>query len=239
MQHPQWTNGVHHDGSARYVSNPLPTLDEVVEIKLRVPKNAPVDRVYVRSTPDGEQHFTPMSASGQDDLSVWYSASLPMQNRRTTYRFKLMTRGGAYVYNAVGIHRADVPDHNDFKLLADFENPAWLADAVFYQIFPERFYNGDPSLNPPEGEPFEHPPFETFTTQMMHWHNDEPLPFKEGGTVDFFGGDLPGIEQKLGYLDDLGVNALYLNPVFDSPSNHKYNISDFYTVDPTLAAMTR
>ncbi len=233
MPYPQWTRGVHHDGSALYVSNVLPTLDETVEIRLRVPLTAPVQRVFLRSEPDGEQHFTQMSVSSSDALSVWYTASLTMRNRLMPYRFKLMTDAGAFYLTARGINRADLPNTFDFKLLADFESPAWLEDAVFYQIFPDRFYNGDPSLTPPEGLPFEHPPQGTFYSQQRNW-DAPPLPFAEGGTVDFFGGDLPGIEQKLDYLQDLGITALYLNPIFTSPSNHRYNTSDFYSVDPYL-----
>lgn len=88
--------------------------------------------------------------------------------------------------------------------------PAWVRDAVFYQIFPERFANGDPSNDPPGTEAW-------------------------GGTPtprNFFGGDLRGIIQRLDYLSALGVNALYLNPIFTSPSNHKYQTSDYMTVDP-------
>lgn len=231
MNYPTWTNGVHHDGSALYVSNPLPTLDERVTLKLRVPAGAPLSAVFIRSQPDGEQHFAQMKRAHTDEVCVWYSGVLPMRNPRMPYRFKLMTAAGAFYYNAAGISRADPPDVFDFKLIADFESPSWVERSVFYQIFPDRFYNGDPTLTTPEGEPFHHPPHGTFKSRQLAWE-DAPLPFDEAGTVDFFGGDLPGIEQKLDYLQDLGVNALYLNPIFTSPSNHKYNISDFYSVDP-------
>jgi cyclomaltodextrinase len=93
-----------------------------------------------------------------------------------------------------------------------FETPDWVQHAVFYQIFPERFADGDPANNPP-------------------------------GTVDwyaaprgdnFFGGDLQGIRNKIPYLKELGVNAVYLNPVFCSHSNHKYNIYDYFRIDPAF-----
>lgn len=88
--------------------------------------------------------------------------------------------------------------------------PDWVRDAVFYQIFPERFCNGDPSNDPPGVTPWGQTPTRT----------------------NFFGGDLAGVEQRLDYLQALGVNALYLNPVFTSPSNHKYDTSDYLAVDP-------
>jgi len=99
--------------------------------------------------------------------------------------------------------RYDAGDH------APFDTPAWVRDAVFYQIFPERFCNGDPSNDPPQVEPWGAPP--TFR--------------------NFMGGDLKGILDKLDYLSDLGVSALYLTPIFKSNSNHKYDTMDYFRVD--------
>lgn len=90
--------------------------------------------------------------------------------------------------------------------------PGWVQDAIFYQIFPDRFANGDEGNDP-------------FGT----------VPWGSAPTNDaFMGGDLVGINQKLGYLKSLGVTALYLNPIFKAPSNHKYDVTDYENVDPTL-----
>jgi alpha-glucosidase len=233
MTHPAWTQGVHHDGSVVYVSNPQPTLNESVEIRLRVPKETPITHIFLRTAPDGEQAYTQMHHDHDDAVSAWYTAPMSMRNRLMTYRFRLMTADGALIYNAHGISRATTPDHADFKLLADFESPAWLDETVFYQIFPDRFYNGDPSLTPKADQPFHHPPYPPFETTIQDW-DTPPQPFEQAGTVDFYGGDIPGIIKKLAYLGDLGVNALYLNPIFTSSTNHKYNIDDFYNVDPAF-----
>ncbi len=90
--------------------------------------------------------------------------------------------------------------------------PYWVQDAIFYQIFPDRFANGDPGNDP---------------ANVEKWGSKPTL-------WNFQGGDLRGILQKLDYLLDLGVTALYLNPIFLSPSNHRYNTSDYYTIDPKL-----
>jgi glycosidase len=90
--------------------------------------------------------------------------------------------------------------------------PAWVKDAVFYQIFPERFANGDTSIDPPGTQPW-------------------------GGTPtprNYFGGDLRGIISRLDYVCSLGVTALYLNPVFASSSNHKYQTRDYMSIDPAF-----
>ncbi len=88
--------------------------------------------------------------------------------------------------------------------------PEWVKDAVFYAIFPDRFRNGDPGNDPPGTRPWGAPPDREST----------------------FGGDLWGIIQALDYLQDLGVTALYLTPIFTAPSNHKYDVVDYYNVDP-------
>jgi cyclomaltodextrinase len=93
--------------------------------------------------------------------------------------------------------------------------PYWVQDAIFYQIFPDRFANGDPSLNPPN---------------VQKW-GAQPTPW------GFQGGDLRGILQHFDYLLDLGVTALYLNPIFQSSSTHRYNTSDYFKIDPKLGTL--
>ena len=93
--------------------------------------------------------------------------------------------------------------------LVPFEVPDWARGAVIYQIFPERFHNGDPTIDPEGVDPWGTPP---------HWLRHQ-------------GGDLIGITDKADYLADLGIDAVYLNPIFSSPSTHKYDAVDYYRVD--------
>lgn len=224
-----WTAGLHHDGSALYVSNPLPKLGETVTIRLRAPLDAPVHAIYIRTAPDGEQHLAEMQKEEADSVSQWWAGKITITMPRVTYRFRLMSSEGGYWLTALGVSRADSPDGFDFKLLADFAAPDWLDDAVFYQIFPDRFYNGDPTNDVPDGAWTR----DGFTTQRREW--DTPvLPFKQAGMLDFYGGDLQGVTQKLDYLRDLGVNALFLNPIFTAYTNHRYDIADYHHVDPHL-----
>ncbi|NPC91720.1 alpha-glycosidase [Bacillus sp. WMMC1349] len=92
-----------------------------------------------------------------------------------------------------------------------FKAPEWVKSTVWYQIFPERFANGRDDLSP-EG--------------TLPWGSKDP------DIDDFFGGDLQGIIDKLDYLEDLGVNGIYLNPIFSAPTNHKYDTLDYYSIDP-------
>jgi cyclomaltodextrinase / maltogenic alpha-amylase / neopullulanase len=93
--------------------------------------------------------------------------------------------------------------------------PYWVQDAIFYHIFPDRFANGDTSNDPPNVQKWGSSP--------TNW--------------GFQGGDLRGILQHLDYMLDLGINALYLNPIFLAPSNHRYNTSDYFQIDPRLGTL--
>lgn len=90
--------------------------------------------------------------------------------------------------------------------------PQWVQDAIFYEIFPDRFCNGVPPINPKGVVPWESPPTRD----------------------NFFGGDLKGIINKLPYLEDLGVTALYLTPIFKAQTNHKYDVCDYLEIDPAF-----
>jgi cyclomaltodextrinase len=94
--------------------------------------------------------------------------------------------------------------------------PSWIYNSVFYQIFPDRFANGDETNDPPN---------------VLEW-------ITPPGSHGFHGGDLRGILQHLDYLLDLGINAIYLNPIFLSPSTHRYNTMDYYQIDPKLGTMS-
>lgn len=100
-------------------------------------------------------------------------------------------------------------------LAVPFTTPEWVKHAVFYQIFPERFANGEPATDPENVQPWGTAPTNS----------------------NFMGGDLRGIIERLDYLAALGVNALYLNPIFQSTSNHKYNTTDYLRIDPHFGTL--
>ncbi len=223
-----WLESVHSDGTAAFVSNPSPKLFEDVTIRLRFYEDAPVKHVILRSMPNGMERLDTMHIAGKEHGFVYYEATLKMNENRIQYHFYLVCEDAVYFYTQREI-TTYLPDHTyDFVLLADYQQPSWVKNAVFYQIFPERFCNGDPSNDVKNGEYSQngHP-----TIQMSHW--DLPaLPYHKGHCLDFFGGDLQGIQQKIPYLKELGVTALYLNPIFFAPSSHKYDCLDYFHVDP-------
>ncbi len=152
---------------------------------------------------------------------TYYRTEISASDGLLRYRFSL-TDGDAKVwYTPLGARR-DVPGADDqFELdlteLPVFYTPAWVKDAVFYQIFPDRFANGDPSNDP-------------FATLI--W----------GGVPtagNFFGGDFQGVIDNIPYLEDLGITAIWFNPIFEAPSNHKYDTSDYMKIDPSFGSLDK
>lgn len=232
--HPPYTASIHHDGSSRYVQPAHKTglrLGDEVTLRLRTGMDVPVEHIFLRTCPDGEQHFVDMQPEppGQGAPCRWWQARLRLSMPRVAYRFLLFTPDGAWWYNGRGLHRHAPTDADDFRLLVDYAAPDWAPASVFYQIFPDRFADGDPGNNVRDGE---------FTywglpARARHW-GEPPAQGGREALVEFFGGDLAGIEAHLDYLEDLGVNALYLNPIFSAYSNHRYDVTDYYNVDPHL-----
>ncbi len=223
-----WLESVHSDGTAQFVSNPSPKLFETVTIRIRFYANAPVKHVLLRSIPNGVEQLTEMAVANEERGLIYYEAPLRISENRMHYHFYLVCGDAVYFYTQKGI-TTHLPDHTyDFVLLADYVQPAWVREAVFYQIFPERFCNGDPGNDVQNGEYSQdgHP-----TIHMEHW-DSQPLPYEQGFCMDFFGGDLRGVQEKIPYLKELGVTAVYLNPIFTAPSVHKYDCLDYFHVDP-------
>lgn len=134
------------------------------------------------------------------------------------------------ISDGVGGFSASVGARNDWQLTVtekDFTTPDWLKGGIIYQIFPDRFYNsGKEKKNVPADR-----------VMRTDWGSEpEWQPTPEGKVLnnDFFGGDLKGIEEKLPYLADLGVTCIYLNPIFEAHSNHRYDTADYSKIDPVL-----
>jgi alpha-glucosidase len=224
---------VHHDGSPRYVRIPdarqgLCLGDEAV-IRIRTDQRSPIRNIFLRTTPDGEQQFSEMKPLPAAAGCRWWTVSLRVTMPVVAYRFLILTDGGALWYTQSGLCRHTPTDCDDFKLLAGYASPSWVTESVFYQIFIDRFADGDPLSNVRDGE------FSAYgqRSRSLRWE-ELPSPDRSAAGYEFYGGDLPGIGQHLDDLCDLGVNALYLTPIFTAFSNHRYDVADYFAVDPHL-----
>ena len=122
------------------------------------------------------------------------------------------------------------------------QNIDWVKNAIWYQIFPDRFYNGDISNDPTKESlwgvwPWEHQDWWGVSPWTSDWYELQPWEEANGNEYRYqfqirrYGGDIQGIIDKLDYLQDLGINAIYLNPIFDSPSDHKYGAATYHHID--------
>ncbi|WP_168119493.1 glycoside hydrolase family 13 protein [Paenibacillus sp. HB172176] len=157
----------------------------------------------------------PMSVFASDELFDYWEAHVKPPFLRLRYLFQFVS-GDEVVYRSERGFLDAEPQISEgfyeFPFLNPvdvFTPPAWVKEAVFYQIFPERFANGDASLNPERIEPW----------------GSQPTP------TNFFGGDLQGVLDHLDYLEELGINAIYFNPLFEATTNHKYDTADYMRVD--------
>ena len=225
----EWYDSIYSDGSPLFFRPQSPALGDEIEVRLRALSESPITQVFVRIAPDGEEMRVPMRVLRHDGALTWWRGHFRLSVPRMSYRFKLLTNAGVIWYNAEGWADWTPTDDADFKILAGYRAPGWLPDRVFYQIFPDTFCDGDPSRNVRTGE-YE---YLGDRPQARKW-GERPRLYRHACSLEFFGGDLAGIRQRVSHLQQLGVNALYLNPIFQAPSNHKYDTQDYFRIDPPL-----
>jgi alpha-glucosidase len=214
----------HHDGSELYVLERPEAPGGNATVRVRVPIDAAVERVLLRHVRDGEPRAVEAVPDESSEGETWWRASFPVTSESVRYRW-LLDRGEAgYTWlNGAGVTSTDVGDADDFVLAAGTDGPEWHLDSVVYEIFPDRFSRaGAAGVDDLPGWAIPRP-----------W---DSLPEGRGPNTgrEWFGGDLPGIEQRLDHVRRLGANVLYLTPFFPAGSTHRYDASSFDAVDPLL-----
>ncbi|MCX6448056.1 MAG: glycoside hydrolase family 13 protein [Actinobacteria bacterium] len=218
---PGFSQVPHHDGSDLYVSNSAPKIGDKITLKVRVPKDYAFDEAYIRLYEDAEPRTYKLDEQSSSKTERWFEVKIQIINIHTIYRFVFVGENKYEWLNAKGLFDHDVHSNNDFQIVAIPENPKWINKSVFYQIFPDRFArSGKININPEWAYPRD-------------W-NELPRGRSKYTGQELYGGDLYGIEDKLDYLTDLGVNGIYLTPIFPSRSNHRYDATTFDEVDPIL-----
>jgi alpha-glucosidase len=198
-----------------------PHLGDLVRVLVEVPERAEVDDLHVRVVIDAEPFYRPGRRIAQRPGAALWEADVVVANPVTRYRFVLSGPSGVRWLTQVGVHDHDVTDAWDFVLVVTPPPPAWSADAVLYQVFPDRFARGRTGADWPSW------------AEPAAW--DDPVATTRPSSMrQLYGGDLPGITARLDHLVDLGATGIYLNPVFPAPQNHRYCATDFDHVDPVL-----
>lgn len=207
------------DGTKAFRSPVEPGLDDEVKITIRTAKDN-IDDVYLHYASDKIK----MEIERQDELFDYYSGIIPPMNKPYEYYFELHVGNLKCYYNFKGVTR-EPESYYHFRIIPGFSTPQWAKGAVMYQIFVDRFYNGDPKNDVVDHEYlYVNKP----ATQVKDWYKTPDV----DGIREFYGGDLQGVMDKLDYLHQLGIDAIYLNPIFVSPSNHKYDTQDYDNIDP-------
>ena len=214
------------DGTDSYRHPAELSIGDSVVLRFRTGRNN-VDAVYL--VYNGER--CKMQVERSDDLFDYYAYTISEVTADIDYYYMVLAGNVTCYYNKLGTQKDLNPDYN-FQIAPGFSVPKWARGAVFYQIFVDRFYNGDPSN---DVEDNEYCYIGEGTRKVRDW-------FKYPDNMDvrsFYGGDLQGVKDKLDYLQGLGVDVIYLNPIFVSPSNHKYDIQDYDYVDPHFGKIVK
>ena len=214
----------HHDGSELYVLSSPAEPGDTATVRVRVPRGYGAERVLLRTVRDGEPQTAQAEVDEENEHETWWRASFPATAEREHYRW-LLDRGeqGFDWLSGAGLVSTDVADADDFVLACGPGGPDWHLSSVVYEIFPDRFArSGAAGLD-----------------DLPDWAVPRPwdsLPEGRGPNTPFewFGGDLPGIEQHLDHIARLGANVLYLTPFFPAGSTHRYDAWSFDQVDPLL-----
>ena len=207
------------DGGPNFVQPMEPKAGDEVKIRFRTAREN-VEHVYFCA---GEER-TEMKLASRDRLFDFYETHITVDEKAVKYYFEVHAGGKVCFFNKMG-PRKELDSFFNYEITPGFSTPDWAKGAVFYQIYVDRFANGDSSNDVLDreyiyiGEP---------VTRVTDWNK---YPAKMG-VREFYGGDLQGVLDHLDYLQELGVDVLYLNPIFVSPSNHKYDIQDYDYVDP-------
>ncbi|MFK3938182.1 glycoside hydrolase family 13 protein [Alkalihalobacillus sp. NPDC078783] len=210
---------IHHQSHADVYSSS----DKSVTIRIKTAADDVQQITLLHGDPylwtEGKWQFTrsSMSKAGSDGVHDYWTATIQLPHSRLRYGFLLQSTDQSIVYTERGFTQ-EIPEHvAPFFCLPylhrdeQFSPPDWVSNTVWYQIFPERFANSNPSINP---------------ENTLAWGSEKPK------VNSYFGGDLKGVHDHLDHLSSLGITGIYFTPIFKAFSNHKYDTIDYMEIDP-------
>ncbi len=207
------------DMSEDYVSPMEPSAYGEITVRFRAAKNN-IDKVFF--VHKNVKHL--MFKTESDDYFDYYSITIQLEDEKVSYYFEIHAGKLSCFYDMRGVTK-DTNEYYYFHVIPGFKTPDWAKGAVFYQIYVDRFYNGDPTNDVLTNE------YQYIGDKTVRVEDWDKYPAAMG-VREFYGGDLQGVLDKMDYLQELGVDVIYFNPLFVSPSNHKYDIQDYDYIDP-------
>lgn len=216
---------VFSDETENFIIPTEPSDDEQVTIRLRTASHN-VDSVFLIM----DEKEVEVSIIRNEKPFDYYEFVFDKIPKKVSYYFKITKKERVYFYNKKGLMNEVLHDYN-FNIIPNWKMPEWSKSAVMYQIYVDRFNNGDKTNDVMTNEY----KYLSYSSKKLDWEK----PVEATDIANHYGGDLQGIIDKLDYLKDLGIEVLYLNPVFVSPSNHKYDIQDYDYIDPHFAKIVK
>ena len=207
------------DTTENFVTPAQPNPYAKVQVRFRSAINN-VDRVFLIN----ETYRYLMTKESCDEYFDYFVCEIEVENEEYSYYFEVQVGKISCIYDSRGVAKEPVKEYN-FRIIPGFKTPDWAKGAVMYQIYVDRFYNGD-SSNDVLSDEYHY--IGDKTVRVEDWYK-YPATM---GVREFYGGDLQGVLDKMDYLQDLGIDVIYFNPLFVSPSNHKYDIQDYDYIDP-------
>ncbi len=172
-----------------------------------------------------------MESAEVDGIFEYFELTFEAEDELLRYYFKIESEGRTIYYDKLGVNY-NVPEGSRFELTPGFDVPEWAKGAVMYQVYVDRFYSGD-RLNDVQDNEYSY--IGEHVKKISDWYK---LPDARD-VFNFYGGDLQGVIDKMDYFQKLGVEVIYFNPIFVSPSNHKYDTQDYDHVDPHIGKILR
>ena len=207
------------DTTEDYLSPAQPNPYSHTVVRFRAAINN-IDRVFLVH----EDTRTLMMKESSDEYFDYFSCEIEIENEEFSYYFVVEVGKISCIYDTRGPVKVPQPMYK-FRIIPGFKTPDWAKGAVMYQIYVDRFYNGDPTNDVLTNE------YEYIGEKTVRVEDWDKYPAAMG-VREFYGGDLQGVIDKMDYLQDLGIDVIYFNPLFVSPSNHKYDIQDYDYIDP-------
>ncbi|MCR4785924.1 MAG: glycoside hydrolase family 13 protein [Lachnospiraceae bacterium] len=204
-----------------YVTPLEPSPYSIVKLKFRTVKNN-VDYVFLCIY--GERVL--MEKVETKGVFDYYETEIELDNQPVRFHFYIESGRTHVFYDRRGAVRSE-EEFFEFRLIPGFRVPDWAKGCIMYQIYTDRFRNGDPTNDVLDKEYYY---INGHTKKAENW---DELPYNMD-VGHFYGGDLAGVMEKLPYLKDLGIECIYFNPLFVSPSNHRYDIQDYDYIDPHI-----
>jgi alpha-glucosidase len=210
-----------HDMTLDYLRPAEPDKNRKVDIRFRCRRAEASEIILVWK---GERHpMTCLETSGEFD---YYDASVNVGEEPASYFFEIEGMDGSFFYYDKRGAVTNIMESMNFRIYPGLSTPKWAKGAVIYQIFVERFCNGDKDNDVVTGE------YSYYGRNVVKVDEWDRYPDPQYDFGEFYGGDLQGVMDKLDYLKDLGIDAIYFNPLFVSPSCHKYDTQDYDHIDP-------